>query len=174
MPLFIFKFLPLINSQTQMLTVFSYLVLMCRCTCHVGVPCVRSMCVCFCAYPHSSSPRRLAVPGSLNWSCWKAVGTNVTMQSLFQAYQIMFHFLDACFSSPYLTPFPPTGSTCLWTNAAARYPSHSHFKSGQHSFAAWTVVCCNLCLSKPAWFLSRRPDASYSFILRLKHISGSG
>lgn len=73
--------------------------------------------------------------------------------SLFQAYQIMFHFWDACSVPSFPPSFHSRGFTCRNTEAVAGYPSHNHFKSSQHSFSAWPAVSCNLCLSKAAWFL---------------------
>lgn len=57
-------------------------VLMCVLSCRCAV-CVWSMCVFSVRALHSSSPRRPAGPGCLNWSCWKALDTDVTRPESF-------------------------------------------------------------------------------------------
>ena len=78
--------------------------LMCVCVCVCVYSCVRGLCWCGCVYVcmlHSSSPRRPAGPGSLNWSCWKALGTDVTRPESFS--DLSDHvplFWNACFFFP--------------------------------------------------------------------------
>lgn len=64
------------------------------------------------------------------------------------------------------------GSTCPHIAAAARSPSHSHFKSSQHSFSARLALSPNISHSKEAF--SNEADLSPSvfkerFLFLVKH-----
>lgn len=63
--------------------------------------------------------------------------------------------------------------TCSRTKASARYPSHNHFKSGQHLVLLPGMLTLAICGSQrqlDSW--SNGPSASCSLILGLKGIFG--
>lgn len=126
----------------------------CRCTCHVGVlcVCVCGLCVCLCAYAPFQLSQETRWSGQFKLELLKGPWHRCHKVRVFsRLIRSCSTFWTLVFRLPYLpTPSRPTGSTCLSTEQAARYPSHNHFKSGQHSFAAWPAVSCNLCLSKAA------------------------
>lgn len=99
----------------------------------VGVQCMCVWSAFVCVHTlHSSPPRRPAGSGSLNWTCWKALGTGVTWPECFpRLIRSCSTFGTLVFRLPNcpLLPIQQQGSSSISaTKSTARYQSHNHFQ----------------------------------------------